>query len=918
MRLTRLAILYFGLMSGLALAQTPTPAQLEMLKSMPASQREALLKQYGLDPSVLDEAEVAASGQPTGSSRASGPTKEERQEAVEALTLQPNDTVLITVAAKGPTASLAGVSSTAVAAGVSIEGAASESFLDAVRRGNPYVLDRSGQLALPGVALIALGGLTEQQANQRLALEPSLSNVTLTLARLPVKAAGAVGLKPFGYDLFEQETSTLTPATNVPVPADYLMGAGDRLSVQLYGSQNRTVQVTVNRDGTLSFPELGPIPVVGKTFEAVREEIESRVAKQMIGTQANVSMAETRAIQVFVLGEAKRPGSYTVSGLSSVTSALYAAGGVASTGSLRDIQLKRQGSVVRRLDLYDLLLRGDTSNDARVLPGDVIFIPPTGAVASIDGEVRRPAIYELKGNVTASGLVALAGGFTTEADANRLSVVRIGEDSRRIALDVSLADSKAVGPTLRNGDRVSVARLRPTLDAGVVIEGHVFRPATVAWRDGLRLSEVIRSVDELKPGADLGYVLIRRELPPDRRVAVLSADLAAALRQPGSAADVQLAARDRITVFDIEAGRERVIKPLLAELRRQSRVDQPTEVVSIGGQVKAPGEYPLEPAMRVSDLLRAGGRLSDAAFGVKAELTRFTNTGEERESALLEIDLAAVLRGEAAADITLQPFDALIVKELPEWSKQEFVTLRGEVRFPGRYPIRRGETLRSVIERAGGLSGIAFTRGAVFTRQELKQREAEQIAKLTDRLRSDLAALSIQAGQVREGQDAAQGALAAQGLLSQLQSTAPVGRLVIDVDRLVAGRIGSSADVVLRDGDELIVPKIRQEVTIIGEVQNSTSLLHRAGLKRDDYIDLSGGYTRRADHSRAYVVRADGSVVAGASGGWLRGGRNVDIQPGDTIVVPLDTERLPPLPLWQAVTTIVYNAAVALAAIRTL
>jgi len=932
MRLTRLAILFLGLLGGLALAQTPTPAQLELLKSMPASQREALMKQYGVDPSVLEDAGVSSQGagqaRKPGAERTGSSSKQGLDALVEALTLRPNDTVLVTVTARAPNTGPGGATlgaapgaasqSTAAAVGVSLENAASESFLEAIRRGNPYVLDRTGQLSLPGVSLIALGGLTEQQANQRLALEPSLLNVTITLTRLPVQAAGAVGLKPFGYDLFEQEASTLTSAADGPVPSDYVMGPGDRLSVQLYGGQNRTVQVTVNRDGTLSFPELGPIPVVGKTFEAVREEIESRVAKQMIGTQANVSMAETRAIQVFVLGEAKRPGSYTVSGLSTVTSALYAAGGIAMTGSLRDIQLKRQGSVVRRLDLYDLLLRGDTSNDAKVLPGDVIFIPPAGPVASIEGEVRRPAIYELKGNVTTSGLVALAGGLTTEADAGRLSVVRIGEDSRRVAIDMSLSEERATGPKLQNGDRVSVGRLRPTLDAGVVIEGHVFRPATVAWRDGLRLSEVIRSVDELKPGADLGYVLIRRELPPDRRVAVLSADLAAALREPGSAVDVQLAARDRITVFDIEAGRDRVIKPLIAELRRQSRVDQPTQVVSIGGQVKAPGEYPLEPAMRVSDLLRAGGRLSDAAFGLRAELTRFSSNGEERESALLNIDLAAVLRGDAAADITLQPFDVLVVKELPEWSKQEFITLRGEVRFPGRYPIRRGETLRSVIERAGGLSGIAFTRGAVFTRQELKQREAEQIARLSDRLRSDLAALAIQAGGAREGQDAAQGALSAQGLLSQLQGTTAVGRLVIDVDRLVSGRIGSSSDIVLRDGDELIVPKIRQEVTIIGEVQNSTSLLHRQGLKRDDYIDLSGGFTRRADKSRAYVIRADGSVVAGNTGGWLRGGKNVDIQPGDTIVVPLDIERLPPLPLWQAVTTIVYNAAVALAAIRTL
>jgi protein involved in polysaccharide export with SLBB domain len=286
MRLPRLAILCFGLLGGLALAQTPTPAQLEMLKSMPAAQREALLKQYGLDPSVLEEGDNGASSSSSqGAARSGGPSKQEIQQAAEALILQPSDTVLITVSAKAPTTTLAGVSSTAAAAGVSIEGAASESFLDAVRRGNPYVLDRSGQLALPGGALIALGGLTEQQANQRLALEPSLSNVTLSLARLPVKGAGAVGLKPFGYDLFDQESDTFAPAAEGPVPADYVMGAGDRLSVQLYGSQNRTVQVTVNRDGTMSFPELGPIPVVGKTFEAVREEIEVRVAKQMIGTR---------------------------------------------------------------------------------------------------------------------------------------------------------------------------------------------------------------------------------------------------------------------------------------------------------------------------------------------------------------------------------------------------------------------------------------------------------------------------------------------------------------------------------------------------------------------------------------------------------------------------------------------------------
>jgi len=319
--------------------------------------------------------------------------------------------------------------------------------------------------------------------------------------------------------------------------------------------------------------------------------------------------------------------------------------------------------------------------------------------------------------------------------------------------------------------------------------------------------------------------------------------------------------------------------------------------------------------MRVSDLLRAGGNLEDAAYGVKAELSRFVAGRDERKSELIEIDLAAVRRGDAAADIALQSFDALIIKELPEWAKQEAVTVSGEVRFPGIYPIRRGETLRSVIERAGGLTGLAFTKGSVFTRRELREREAEQIARLSERLQSDLAATAIQAGQVAQGQQAAQGAMTAQGLLGQLKTTRAVGRLVIDLDRVLAGNVGSPSDVLMRDGDQLVVPKVRQEVTVLGEVQNGTSHLYRAGLSRDDYLNLSGGLTRKADKKRVYVVKADGSVIAKT--GWLGDGKTA-IQPGDTIVAPLDTERLPPLPLWQAVTSIIYNAAVAVAAIGSL
>ncbi|MFM7625413.1 MAG: SLBB domain-containing protein, partial [Gammaproteobacteria bacterium] len=347
-------------------------------------------------------------------------------------------------------------------------------------------------------------------------------------------------------------------------------------------------------------------------------------------------------------------------------------------------------------------------------------------------------------------------------------------------------------------------------DAGVVLEGHVFRPGTVAWRQGLRLTQLIPSVDELKPNADLGYVLIRREMPQDRRLVVLSADLGAALRAPGSDADVQLAARDRVIVFDAAASRRQVLDPLLADLRRQAGLEAPTEIVSVGGRVKAPGDYPLEPGMRISDLLRAGGQLDDAAFGSKAELTRFRSTGAERASELLEIDLAAVRRGDPAADVTLQPFDALTVKELPEWGKQESIILRGEVRFPGIYPIRRGETLRSVLERAGGMTSLAFADGAVFTRRELQEREQQQLDQLTERLQSDLAATSIQlsqGSQTAQTAQTAQSVASAQGLLGQLKSSKALGRLVIDLDGVLQGSIGSLSEILLRDGDQLVIPR---------------------------------------------------------------------------------------------------------------
>jgi protein involved in polysaccharide export with SLBB domain len=491
------------------------------------------------------------------------------------------------------------------------------------------------------------------------------------------------------------------------------------------------------------------------------------------------------------------------------------------------------------------------------------------------------------------------------------SIERVGDGGKRMVLDVDL--SRGGSTTLQDGDVVRVPTIRQTLEDSVVVQGHVHRPGEFQYRAGLRISDVLPTLEELKPMADQHYVLIRREVPPTRRLEFVSVDLEAALTSKGSAADVALAPRDQVLVFDLETGRDRLMQPLLRELRLQSTHAAPTNEVSVGGRVNAPGQYPLEPGMRISDLVRAGGSLNEAAYGGKAELTRNgIESGEVRQTELIEIDLAKAMAGDPADDIELRPYDQLIVKELPLWGSQEYVDVQGEVRFPGRYPIQRGETLQSVVRRAGGTTDLSFAQGAVFTRETLKERERRQIEELTKRMQMDLAQVSLMTAQEARG-DAAQALAVGQQLLANLKDAEPVGRLVIDLNKSMAAAPGSSGDIVLKDGDRLLVPRTTQEVTVIGEVQSPTSHLFADGLSRADYIVLSGGTTPRADRDRIYVVRADGSVVS-AGKAWFGGGG--DIQPGDTVVVPLDADRVRALPMWTAITTIIYNLAVAVAAVN--
>ena len=919
-----------------------TPEQLQQLNSIPANQRQAFMQQLGLDGQQQGQVDAQLNFPDVVTPLAEMDDIGEAQDLVPRLA--PGDTLVIEfvlrplnwIPISTPTQFLSPTQAVAATAGATtvagqiiassledvaenenqyqyqyqydeeLEAEENRAMLERLAAANPYELDVNGFLNLPGVASIRLQGLNVEEAMIRIRAEPALVWLQPIVTFLPLEPFGVESLEPFGYDLFSGVPTTFAPATDVPVPSEYVMGPGDTVNVLLFGNNNAQYQLVISREGAINFPEIGPISVAGLSFEELTTVITQRVEEQMIGVRSSITLGELRSIRVFVLGDVQQPGSYTVSGLSTMTNALFVSGGINDVGSLRQIELRREGQIVSTLDLYDLLLRGDTSGDERLQPGDVIFAPPIGDSISIYGDIRRPAIYEINGENSVEEVVELAGGFRSNADRSALRLERLMPGGVR-AYDINLAIPTDGIQSLQDGDVLIVPSRVEQLDNAVRLSGNVFQSGLYPWDEGFTLTDLISSRELVKPGSDLRYVLVRREIQPNVLTEVFSIDLQAAWENPKGPQDPILQSRDTVYVFDRLNSRQPIILELLEEQRQQRFRGENIPVVRVGGQVASPGEYPLELGMTIADLVRAGGGLTEAAYNLEAELIRYNNiNGRSMQTEIIRVNLQDSLQDVGMANLILSSYDYLNIKVVPNWNAQQVVELVGEVNFPGLYPLLEGETLKDVLERAGGFTDRAFPDGVLFIREELVQREADQLENMANRLEGDLQSLSTDP-------QSAQAAAAGLALVSRLRNTEPVGRLVINMDDILSDEYGQS--IVLRNNDRLYVPPISQEVTVLGEVQYPTSHLYQEGLARDAYISMSGGTTENSDESRIYIVHANGGVDIDNGSRWFVGQNHSEIMPGDTVVVPIDTS-MPLIPMWASATQVIYNIAIAAAALQ--
>ncbi|MFK5986014.1 MAG: SLBB domain-containing protein [Pseudomonadota bacterium] len=847
--------------------------------------------------------------------------------------------------------------------------------------------------------------ISSQRINTPSEIEKTIAQklTTISLDEKIQKQLIQPSLEQFGYDLFNNVPSTFVPVTNIPVPPDYIIGPGDTLIVQLYGKTNVEYRLVVTREGKILVPDLGPVIVSGLSFSEVKGNLKNRFEKNIFGTKAAITIGELRTINIMIVGDVVNPGQYTISGLSNLMNALLVSGGVKRTGSLRDIQLKRNGKIISRFDLYNVLLYGNTHSDAQLAHGDVIFVPAIGKTVGVGGEVQRPAIYEFKGSVSFAKIIKLAGGLLPTASLESSHIERIKSNQYHTLISLDLSKNKLNRLKIASGDLVRILPVKKMIDDIVLLSGHVIQPGAYQFKENMRVSDILSSSAKLRQNVDIKFALLRRELRKQRRIEARYIDLERVLNQPGSKADLKLQRRDEIILFNLSKNREKSLAPLVQDLKIQSTPEYPpmvftingyvrntgtfplqyaarlldvlkvaggiqagtdlsyvliarkkypdnnlelfsldlnkakirpdsewnpiihpedslyvfnsklnrsqiiqshieqlkkqtrygdiAPIVSIEGKISHQGDYPLEPGMRVAQLIKAAGGLYESSYGISAELTRYQLIdGQYQIAEHKYIDLNNILAGNKKYNLILQPHDHLTIFKKPQWQDKRYIELFGEVKFPGKYPINNNETLCNVMQRAGGLTNKAYTFGSIFTRVSVQKKQQLSLDRIQGEFDDLLVKLHLSpSAKNNEKMPADEEMHQMNNVIRKLKKAKASGRMNINMDKILL--CDEEADILLENGDRLTVPEMAYEVSVYGEVYHSTTHIYNKNKGSQEYIDLSGGTTKLANSSHAYVIQANGEVLSVRKEGWFSSWNNIPLKPGASIYVPIDIDR---------------------------
>jgi protein involved in polysaccharide export with SLBB domain len=674
-----------------------------------------------------------------------------------------------------------------------------------------------------------------------------------------------------------------------------VISAGDELRIRIWGQVNFSANLRVSREGEIYLPKAGEVHVSGLPFSAISAHLRNALERVYRNFDLSVDLGEIHSIQVYVTGHAEQPGEYTVSALSTLVDAVFLSGGPAGSGSMRHIQLKREGKVITDFDLYALLVKGDKTGDAQLQPGDVLYIPATGAEVALLGSVRQAGIYELRGEETIDNLLDAAGGRTAIASGGRLSVERIDNHAQRNAFELS-TDHAGLATLLADGDIVRIDSILSSYRETVTLRGSVANPGRFRWHEGMRLSELMPDRDSLMT-RDYWWRRTQLGLPAPEftpltgsRANQSGVEGAPVSGFPGR----QLSTGSRANHPGTEQTPDSI--PALQFQQSANSQDKSRPITAestdsgAGASLASAGR---DGQINVEKNLLSPGVQTDWNYAVIERVDPKTMT-----PSLIPFDLGKLVFDHAPSqNLELEPGDVVTIFSqddirLPIEEQTKYVWLEGEFVHPGVYSVRPGESLRSLIARAGGLTAKAYLFGSDFTRKSTQELEQKRLSEYADRLQHQLArdsiSLTAQAGGGTQGA-VSSGEIASinRELIARLRQYRPTGRIVLDLNPHSTGA-EALPDMAMEDGDRFMVPFEPGTVQVIGAVLNQNSFLYRDNAKVGEYLHLAGGPSREADRGQSFVLRADGSVTSHDAGKPLfaSGFDNVRLYPGDTVVVP--------------------------------